>query len=94
MGKYDFVECSISKENIGSHDADNTFLLEPLNRQIDVWQEAHPDCTLVGVCYEEPHPEIKGYFPMVFEDIDGNRFYTHWCVGTYKEYKDSGLLVD
>lgn len=86
MADYNFIECHIAKSNIGEHDSDNRFLLEGIDKQIDSWQEEHPGCTLVGVCYEYPHPSCKGYYPIVYEDENGNRFWTHWCVDNYKEF--------
>lgn len=92
MVDYSFLENRISKENIGEHDEDNRFLMERFNSQIERYLEDRPGCTLIGVCYEEPHPSYKGYYPIVYEDENGNRFWTHWCIDTAKEYKEVGLL--
>ena len=92
MTDYSFTECHIAKENIGEHDGDNRFLMVSFDKQIEKWHEDHQGCTLIGICYEDPHPFYDGYFPMVYEDEDGNRFWTHWCVKTLEEYKEAGLL--
>lgn len=30
---------------------------------------------------------------MVFEDKDGNRYWTHWDVATFKEAVEAGIIV-
>lgn len=92
MVDYTFVDCHISKDNIGEHDFDNSFCAENMEHQIEKFYETHEGCTIVGICYEDPHPYYKGYYPLVFEDENGNRFYTHWNVGTFKEYVSDGLI--
>ena len=92
MTDYSFVDCHISKENIGEHDADNRFLMEDFKNQLRVWQEQHEGCTIIGICYEYPHPRYKGYYPMVYEDQSGNRFWTHWDLYTYQDYVEANML--
>ena len=91
MTDYSFVDCRISKENIGEHDADNRFMMEPFERQMDAWKAEHPGCTPIGICYDD---EVSSYgcYPMVFEDANGNRYYTHWDIKTYQDYKREGLV--
>lgn len=89
---YSFIDCHIAKENIGEHDGDNRFLIADIGHQIEAWQEDHKGCTIVGICYEDPHPFYKGYYPMVYEDENGNRFWTHWNPGTLNEYVEAGLI--
>ena len=89
---YLFIENHISKENIGEHDADNFFLCEEVKNQVKAWQERHEGCTLIGVCYEEPHPRYHGFYAVVYEDENGNRFWTHWNIDEVKEYMKAGLL--
>ena len=92
MVDYSFIDCHIAKENIGTHDFDNRFVAEPMARQIEYWQEEHPGCTIIGMCYDEETKKYGGYYPMVYEDENGFRYYTHWDVKTYLEYKEEGLL--
>ena len=80
-----FRENHIAKENIGEHDADNRFLTEGIHRQLTHWKNTHEDCTPIGICYDE-EMENYGCYPMVFEDEDGNRFYTHVDIKTVEEY--------
>lgn len=82
---FSFIKSKISVENIGEHDADNRFLVEDIHNQMKYWRELHPDCVPVGVCYDESMNKY-GFFPMVYEDKNGNRFYTHIDVSTIKEY--------
>lgn len=90
--EYAFINCRIAKENIGEHDADNRFLMEGVENQIRRWKETHEGCTLIGICYEDPHPCYRGYYPMVYEDETGSRFWTHWDVDTFCEYVEAGLI--
>lgn len=80
-----FIDGKIAFENIGEHDADNRFLLEDIHQQMRKWRDEHPDCTPIGVCYDE-RVEKCGFRPMVYEDKNGNRFYTHIDIPTIKEY--------
>ena len=80
-----FRENRIARENIGEHDADNRFLLEDIHRQLTHWKSNHEDCTPIGICYDEEE-EKYGCYPMVFEDKNGNRFYTHVNIKTIEEY--------
>lgn len=82
---YSWIKNRISKENIGSHDADNRFLLEDVERQISKYLHERPDITLLGVCYDDA---VENYdcYPLVYEDKNGNRFYTHWDVNAFLEY--------
>ena len=89
---YLFLENKISVENIGEHDGDNRFMMEPLQNQLRWWQGEHPDCTMIGVCYEDEHPIYHGFYPVVYEDQDGNRFWTHWDISSIKEYIETGLI--
>lgn len=90
MDKYAFVECKIAKENIGEHEMDNRFLMYSIKDSIDELKKQF-DCEPIGICYEMPSHN-KGYYPLVCEDKDGNRFWVHWDVDTFKEYKEAGLL--
>lgn len=80
-----FRENKIARENIGEHDADNRFLMETPHRQLRVWKREREDCTPIGICYDKEE-ENYGCYPMVFEDKDGNRFYTHFDIKTIEEY--------
>lgn len=80
-----FRENKIARENIGEHDADNRFLMEPVYWQLRTWKSSHEDCIPIGICYDEEE-ENYGCYPMVFEDKDGNRFYTHVNIKTIEEY--------
>lgn len=81
-----FIDNRIAIENIGEHDADNRFLMESIYNQMDEWRAQHDnECTPIGVCYDETM-EKDGFYPIVFEDRDGNRFYTHIDIATIKEY--------
>lgn len=90
---YEFIECHVAKDNIGEHDGDNRFLLESIEKQLESWQKDHEDCIPIGICYEDEHPRFKGFYPMVFEDKDGNRYWTHWDVTTFKEAVEAGIIV-
>lgn len=81
-----FIDNKIAKENIGEHDGDNRFLAEGINGLMPKFYETHPGCTPIGICYEDEHPSFRGFFPMVFEDENGNRFYDHIDIETIKEY--------
>ncbi len=89
---YSFLDCKISKENIGEHDADNRFMMESIPKQLNAWKEDHPGCIMIGVCYEDEHPNYKGFFPFVYEDQSGNRFWTHWDLSSIEDYMEAGLL--
>ena len=92
MEDYSFIECRISKENIGEHEMDNSFLAEPLQDQIGTLKKKL-NCQPIGICYELPYPNMRcPYYPLVCEDKDGNRFWVHWDVDTFKEYKEAGLI--
>lgn len=92
MVDYSFIDCRISVENIGEHDGDNRFIMEDMPNQIPRWYEDHEGCTIVGICYEDPHPYYKGFYPMVYEDQNGDRFYTHWNVDEFKECVELGII--
>lgn len=81
-----FIDNKIARENIGEHDGDNRFLAEGINELMPKFYETHPGCTPIGICYEDEHPSFRGFFPMVFEDENGNRFYDHIDIETIKEY--------
>lgn len=83
--EWSFRENRIARENLGEHDADNRFLLEDIHRQLTHWKNNHEDCIPIGICYDEEE-ENYGCYPMVFEDKDGNRFYTHCDIKTVEEY--------
>lgn len=91
LSDYDFFNCRISKENIGEHDYDNRFLIDNIDDQLETWKEQHEGCTPIGICYELPS-RYHGYYPMVYEDENGNRYWTHWNVDITKEYLDEGNL--
>ena len=74
--EWSFRENRIARENIGEHDADNRFLLDDIHRHLTHWKNTHEGCTPIGICYDEEE-ENYGCYPMVFEDENGNRFYTH-----------------
>lgn len=80
-----FIDNRIASENIGEHDGDNRFLLESVRNMMKSWKEEHEDCTPIGVCYDDSTKKYDCY-PMVYEDQNGNRFYTHIPVDTIKEY--------
>ena len=82
---WDFRHNKISRYNLGTHDADNRFMMYDIHKQLDAWKEEHPGCTPIGICYDEEE-EHYGCYPMVFEDQDGNRFYTHVDIKTVEEY--------
>ena len=90
---YEFIECHVAKDNIGEHDGDNRFLLESIEKRFESWQKDHEGCTPIGICYEDEHPRFKGFYPMVFEDKAGNRYWTHWDVATFKEAVEAGIIV-
>ena len=85
---FHFLDNKIHKENIGEHDGDNRFLCEGVENMMNTWKETHENCTPIGVCYEFPHEIYKGFYPMVYEDENGNRFWTHIDVSTIKEYME------
>ncbi len=86
-----FIDNNVAKENIGEHDGDNRFIAEGIKSLMPKFYETHPGCIPLGICYEDEHPRFKGFFPMVFEDENGNRFYDHIDIETIKEYLESGL---
>ncbi len=86
-----FIDNKIAKENIGEHDGDNRFLCEDLENMMNAFYETHSGCTPIGICYEDEHPRFKGFFPMVFEDENGNRFYVHIDIKSIKEYLELDL---
>lgn len=81
-----FIDNKIAIENIGEHDADNRFMGERITIQMKVWKSTHPDCIPIGVCYDPSIEKYDGFFPMVFENRNGERFYTHIDIATIKEY--------
>lgn len=90
-GKYEFLNNSLSKEYVqwNNHDGDNRFLLEDPLHHVDAWQREHEGCTLIGVCYEENDYTDNAYFhPVIYEDENGNRYWTHFDIETLKEYLD------
>lgn len=80
-----FIDNRIASENIGEHDGDNRFLLESVQDMMKSWNKEHEGCTPIGVCYDDSTKKYDCY-PMVYEDQNGNRFYTHIPVDTIKEY--------
>lgn len=80
-----FRENRIAKENIGQHDADNRFLSKDIQIQLSTWRGSHPDCTPIGICYDK-ETENYGCYPMVYEDKNGNRFYTHCDIKSVEDY--------
>ena len=65
------------------------FLLEDILHHVDAWQREHEGCTLIGVCYEENDYTDNDYFhPVIYEDENGNRYWTHFDIETLKEYLD------
>lgn len=80
-----FIDNRIASENIGDHDGDNRFLLESVRDMMSSWKKEHEDCTPIGVCYDYSTKKYNCY-PMVYEDQNGNRFYTHIPIDTIKEY--------
>ena len=90
---YAFIENRIAKENIGEHDGDNRFICEGVEHMMDAWQQDHEGCTPIGVCYEDPHPWSRGYYPMVYEDENGNRYYTHINIEYIHEYFDELMQI-
>ena len=89
---YLFLENKISVDSIGEHDADNRFMIEDCVHQMDAWKEDHPGCTMIGVFYADEHPNCRGFYPFVYEDENGDRFWTHWDLLTIQEYIENGLL--
>lgn len=83
--EWSFRKNKIARENIGEHDGDNRFLLSDIHRQLRHWKNSHENCTPIGICYDEEE-ENYGCYPMVFEDENGNRFYTHCDIKTIEEY--------
>lgn len=83
-----FLDNKIHKENIGEHDGDNRFLCEGIENLMTMWKETHEGCTPIGICYEFPHEYCHGFYPMVYEDENGDRFWTHIDVWTIKEYME------
>ena len=83
--EWSFRKNKIAKENIGEHDADNRFLLEDTYRQLRRWKSTHEGCVPVGVCYDQ-ETENYGCYPLVYEDENGNRFYTHCDIKSVEEY--------
>lgn len=83
--EWSFRENKISRYNLGEHDGDNRFLVESIYNQLRAWKESHEDCTPIGICYDAEE-EKYGCYPMVFEDKNGNRFYTHVDIKTVEEY--------
>lgn len=90
---YEFMNCHIAKDNIGEHDGDNRFLLANTEDQLSSWQEEHEGCTPVGICYEDPHPNYSGFYPMVYEDENGNRYWTHWDIASFKDAVEDGRII-
>lgn len=74
--EWSFRENRIAPENIGEHDGNNRFLLEDYSRQLTHWKNDHEGCTPIGICYDESE-ENYGCYPLVYEDENGDRFYTH-----------------
>ena len=82
-------DCPIAAGNIGEHDADNSFMSAPLEKQLDEWQQDHEGCVPIGICYDKSVGRYDGeYQPMVFEDDKGDRYYTHIDFQSRTDYFD------
>ena len=74
---FSFMDKHVDLLNIGQHDYDKGFVLgEFMCWQFPTWQRNHPGCTPIGICKESTNCEGL-FFAMVYEDKDGNRYYTH-----------------
>jgi len=80
------LDSHINISNIGEHDADNRFIVGDVEKWMSKWQEDHEGCVIIGICYDESIKKYETYYPMVYEDENGNRFYTHIDVEFLKEY--------
>ena len=82
--EWSFRENRIDPQNLGEHDGDNRFFMETVPNHLKAWREEHPGCTPIGICYDESEKSY-GCYPMVFEDENGNRFYTHVDIKAVEE---------
>lgn len=99
---YAFLERHIDFYNCGQHDLDNSFLLSDYGQimkglkhardglvpEFASWSSSHWMCTPIGICPENMHktPGMR-YVAMVFEDDQGNRYFTHVPGYWVDEYK-------
>ena len=74
------LENRIAADFIGEHDPNNRFLAEDTRNWMKEWKFDHEGCTPIGICYDPCVAKYGCYHPMVYEDENGDRFYTH--VGT------------
>ena len=74
---FSFLDKHVDIYNLGQHDLDNSFIFTDfIVWQFPVWQAHHEGCVPIGIC-EESTDGNGAYIAMVFEDEDGNRYYTH-----------------
>ena len=74
---FSFLDKHVDIYNLGQHDMDNSFIFTDfIVWQLPAWQARHEGCTPIGICKESTNGG-GAYIAMVFEDEDGNRYYTH-----------------
>lgn len=85
---YSFLEHHVDISNLGEHDSDNSFLFSDfLIWQFPSWKKNHEDCIPIGICSESTNGPDGWFVAMVFEDAQGNRYYTHVPASWVEEAK-------
>ena len=78
MNDFSFLNKHVDIYNLVQHDMDNSFIFQDfIVWQFPAWQARHENCTPIGICEESTNGYYGEFIAMVFEDEDGNRYYTH-----------------
>lgn len=90
--RFDFLDIRIDKNNIGTHEKDNRFLMAPtLMLELDWLADDYEGYTPIGVCLDESVKyDYEGsgsnlYYPMIMENNNGDRIWIHIPYEGWKE---------
>ena len=92
MTDLSFLGRHVDLYNCGQHDLDNSYMFEcdlnsTLEQEVEAFMRRHEDCVPVGICEENRDWSTVA---LVFEDQDGNRYFTHVPEYWLREYEVLG----
>lgn len=92
MKDLSFLGRHVDLYNCGQHDLDNSYMFEcdlnsTLEQEVEAFMRRHEDCVPVGICEENRDWSTVA---LVFEDQDGNRYFTHVPEYWLREYEVLG----
>ena len=89
---FSFLNKHVDINNLGQHDLDNSFLYTDfIVWQFPAWQGQHEGCTPIGICEESTNGVAGEFIAMVFENENGNRYFTHVPASWKEEAKVAHL---